>query len=738
MAKAGGETEIKRAMCLWCKGLCGVKVHVKDGRLVKLEDDPDLQRTVWPPNKGCIRLKAAAEYFYHPDRLNFPLKRIGEKGEGKWQQISWHQALDEIGDKLKEIINKYGSEAIAYSEGTGPRTELPLAARFLRVIGTPNYCSQGQICFFPRLRVAHAIVGFHPEFPIKPQTRCIVLLGKEPLITEPYTANAILAAKKNGAKIIVLDPRRTRSAAAADIWLQLRPGSDCAVLMGMINVIIKEELYDKDFVEKWCYGFDKLRERAEQYPLEEVEKISQVPAEKIREAARVYARNHPGCFVEGMGTEQLQNNAQAFHARWVLAGLTANIDIEGGEELLGWHPKVLNPEEVSPRVPFPPDKLDKQIGSNRFKLMSVATTGLLANYTDKVWGKKIRLGDAAHAPLVYRAMLSGKPYPVRAMISVSSNPMITQANTKLVYKALKSLDLYVVLDFFVTPSAELADYVLPSACWLEVPYLYDRAGYNDGVLSGEAALPSVVPGEYEHKDDYEVWRELAIRLGKGELMPWKSREEYYDKLVEPMGYTFKEFVHKVRYAPKKPGFKKYEKTGFATPTGKVEFYSTIFEKLGYDPLPKFEEPAETPVSAPELAKEYPLRLITGGRMREFFHSEWRQVDSVRRKRPYPLMQIHPETAAGLGIKEGDWVWIETPRGRVRQKAEFLEGIDPGVVHAEHGWWFPELPGEEPWLHGVWESNINVVMNDDPDVCNQITGSWPLRTALCKVYKLKSY
>ena len=228
------------------------------------------------------------------------------------------------------------------------------------------------------------------------------------------------------------------------------------------------------------------------------------------------------------------------------------------------------------------------------------------------------------------------------------------------------------------------------------------------------------------------------RLGKGELMPWKSREEYYDKVVEPTGYTFKEFVHKLRYVPKNLGFKKYEKTGFATPTGKVEFYSTVLEKLGYDPLPKFEEPAETPVSAPELAKEYPLRLITGGRMREYYHSEWRQVDSVRRKRPYPLMQIHPETAASLGIKEGDWVWIETPRGRVRQKAEFLEGIDPGVVHAEHGWWFPELPGEEPWLHVVWESNINVVMNDDPEVCNQITGSWPLKTALCKVYKVKSY
>jgi anaerobic selenocysteine-containing dehydrogenase len=280
--------------------------------------------------------------------------------------------------------------------------------------------------------------------------------------------------------------------------------------------------------------------------------------------------------------------------------------------------------------------------------------------------------------------------------------------------------------------------VLPPACWLERPSLWDQSGYGNYIFAAEAALPNIVPGEYEHKADYDIYRELAIRLGQGDHWPWQNLEEYYDARLKPMGYTHKEFGSKVHYQHKVQQWKKYEETGFATPTGKVELYSTIFEKLGYDPLPRYYEPAETYVSNPELAKEYPLTLITGGRFNPMYHSEWRQIDSARRLRPYPLVQIHPDTAAKLGIAEGDWVWIESPRGRIRQKATLFSGIKPNVVHAEHGWWYPELPGEEPWLHGAWESNVNVLTNDDPEVCSQINGVWPLKTVLCKVYKVKEY
>jgi len=727
---------IKKSVCVWCKGECGVLVHVKDGHLVRVEEDPDWPRKVYPATSGCVRRRAATEWFYHQDKVNFPLKRVGEKGEGKWRQIPWEQALDEIAQKLGEIKGKYGAEGISYSGGTGYRYDTQLRDRFFTMLGSPNMATQAQICFLPRVRAAEAIVGWFPNYSVKPTTKCIVSLGMETLVARPSVARKFLDAREQGAKIIVIDPRRTRSASIADIWLQLRPGTDCALLMGMINVIINEALYDKEFVEKWCYGFDKLKERLEEYPLDKVEAITQVPLAKIQEAARVYAANRPGCFIEGMGAEHLENNAEVLHARWIMASLIGNLDVEGGEEMIGHHPEIsLFRGKIEPRVEMPAGQLEKQIGAERFKFFGWRGAQLVTKNVSRVWGRPPALAGLAHAPSIYRAMITGEPYPVRAMWTSASNPMVTQGNIPLVYKALKSLDLYVVVDYWMTPSAELADYVLPPTCWLQRPILTDFGGYGNAMISGEAALPCAIPGEYEHKGDHDIFRELAIRLGQGEYWPWKSLEEYYDILLKPAGYTHKEYVNKVRFEPKPAKYKKYEQIGFGTPTGKVELYSTIFEELGYDPLPQFREPPETQISSPELAKEYPYNLITGGRVREFYHSDWHQIASVRKLHPDPLVQIHPDTAGKLGINQGDWVWIETIRGKAKQKVELFDGISPAVIHAEHAWWLPEIPAEEQSLHGVFDVNINMDMNDDPEVCNQMTGSWPLKTALCKVYKV---
>ena len=200
--------------------------------------------------------------------------------------------------------------------------------------------------------------------------------------------------------------------------------------------------------------------------------------------------------------------------------------------------------------------------------------------------------------------------------------------------------------------------------------------------------------------------------------------------------TFREFMDKGGFEFPAPEYKKYEKKGFATLSGKIELRSNMLEKFGYDPLPEWTE--RHPIANPEVAKEFPLHLITGGRFLPMFHSEHRQIDSVRKRHPYPLVQINPKTAKEFGIEDGDWVWIESPMGRIRQKCEYFDGIDPRVVHCEHGWWFPELPGEEPWLHGVFESNANVLIDDDPDNCDPIGGAWPLKGMACKIYKTKVY
>jgi anaerobic selenocysteine-containing dehydrogenase len=336
-------------------------------------------------------------------------------------------------------------------------------------------------------------------------------------------------------------------------------------------------------------------------------------------------------------------------------------------------------------------------------------------------------------------MITGKPYPVKACLTIASNPMVTQPNTKLVYKALKSLDLYVVQDYWLTPSAEIADYVLPTASWIERPFLYSQGGGIDApIRAGEQALPAAIEGEFDRKNDFEIFREISVRLGFEEHWPWKTLEESYDYRLTPMGMTFKEFIAKGGNYNPEVAEKKHETMGFGTPTGKLELSSTIFADLGYDPLPRYEESHVNFISTPELAKEYPLMLLTGGRFQWMFHSEHRQVHPIRKHHPHPLVQVHPETARKLGIDDGDWVWIQSKNGRVKMKCTYFDGMDPRVVHAEHGWWFPELPGEEPWLHGVWESNINVLLDDDPEVCNKYSGGWPLKTGLCKIYKAIVY
>jgi thiosulfate reductase/polysulfide reductase chain A len=743
--------EMKNAVCEWCHAKCRVLVHSEDGRLVKVE--PDRSYPLWdkisPPVAACLRLHTIREFMGHPDRVHLPLKRAGERGEGKWQTISWDQAFDEIAERLSQLKEKYGAETVASQNGT-QRTMEWVIGRFLNVFGSPNYMGANSICHNPCINPGAALLGWPPRHRTqlyiesgaggRPKTGCVLLLGINPRHSRLRMWPSLRDAKKLGIKLIVVDPRRTETAELADIWLQLRPGTDAALLMSMINVIIEEELYHKEFVDNWCHGLAELRERAREYPPEKVAEITWLPAEKIREAARVYAQNRPAMTTNGMGTEQLSTSIEAIHAKFILSMLTGSIDVDGGDYMTG--PARCHIEsELDLSEKLSPEQKKKQIGTDRFKLLGWPGRDAIMPHVLRVWGKKFSVdrGSAtAHAPSIYRAMITGKPYPVKALIHLASNAMITGGNVKLIYKALKSVEFHVVLDHWLTPSAELADYVLPVTPWMERPYLGTLMATDNTIRGGEKALPSAIAGEFDHRTDYDIMRGISLKLGLGEYWPWEDLEQVFDWQLEPLGITFKEFMAQGGYEDPPKEFQKYKRIGFGTPTGKAELYSTIFEQLGYDPLPYYEESHENPLTKPELAQEYPLMLITGGRIQPYFHSEFRQFESIRRKRPHPVVQIHPETAAESGINSGDWVWIESPRGRIRMKCELFKGIDPRVVHAEHGWWFPELPGEEPWLHGVWESNVNVLTDDDPDVCNKLSGGWPLKTALCKIYPCKVY
>ena len=330
---------------------------------------------------------------------------------------------------------------------------------------------------------------------------------------------------------------------------------------------------------------------------------------------------------------------------------------------------------------------------------------------------------------LWQAILEANPYPVRAIVTTGINLLCNRTATRKIYQTLKSenLSLHVNMDHFMTPGGMLADYVLPATDWLERPWI----SFGQYLASEQPVQP-----KYERRHDYDFWRELGIRLGQEEYWP-ETLEAMYDKFLEPTGLCFREFAHRTRWEKGetvRPArkFKKYEKTGFATASGKVELAPSVLTKLGYESLPQYQEPPRSPMATPEIAKQYPLILITGGRNRVYYHSTLREEEKLRQLHPDPIVQIHPELASQLGITNDDWVYIETPEGKIQQRVQITSGLDPRVVHAEHGWWFPEKPGEDPHLFGVWESSCGVILPDEPEFCDY-QGGPPMRALLCKVY-----
>jgi len=732
-----GRTEIKRGTCPVCNIVgCHVRVHIRDGEVVKITGDPKSPLGQNP----CARLVAAVDYHYHPERLNYPLKRAGERGDGNWQRISWEQAMDEIAQKLDSIRARFGPEAVVALGGGNPHPGDPAAWRWCNLWGTPNFFWQGKNCGEAEFLAESAIYGYITTLfnPVPGTTKCLMVWGHNPWESFQNWWPNYLEAKKMGAKMVVVDPRLTRTAEEADIWLQLRPGTDGALLLGMINVIINEGLYDKEFVEKWCLGFDKVRDLVQKYPPEKVEGITWVPREKIIEVARLFATSKPAYLTFGVATCHLGRGAgvSAVVGKCILRAITGNLDVMGGSSFTSYPlPSYLDECHWDKVIEHSLRKRDN-VSAHVWPIASVKSFKLFREAMGKVYPKGAGYAHYFMYPgsrYIWSAILEEDPYPMKAVFLQTSNPLIVLGNAKRIYEALKSsnLELFVCMERWMTPSAQLADYVLPAADALERDLLDNSWGFFNTYFAREKAVEPL----YERKEDYRLWRDLGIRLGQ-EGYWTETSEQWFDKILESAKVTFRELAARdVPGLVPAPEYGLHEKRGFATFSGKVELTSSVFEKLGYDPLPDYQEPPWSPVSTPDLAREYPLILTSGGRVRPFHHSQHRQIDKLRRRHPVPLLQINPETAQGLGIADGDPVYIETPLGRIRQKAKLMAGIDPRVVHADGYWWYPELPGKDPCLFGVWESNINCILPDDPELCDY-TGDNPFTALLCRVYKAK--
>lgn len=684
-----------KSTCLFCSAGCGIIIEMKDGKPIKVSGDTDC-----PSNKGvlCVVGKSALEQLHNPDRLKYPLKRIGNRGEGKWQRISWEEALNTVAQKLGSIKEKYGAKAGLFMRGGTKGYDDSLLLRFANVYGTPNTSTAAPICFLPTLRANLTTYGFF-SMPDYEESSCIMMWGVNKTATSFPDSLRPTKAVRSGAKLIVIDPAKTEFAKKADIWVKLRSGSDLAFALAIIHVIINEKLYDKDFVNKWTFGFEKLKEHVQKYSPEKMSEITWVPAETIRDVARLYAKTSPACLITGNGIEQGINNFQIARATCILRALTGNIGKKGGD--IDW--------TEAPIIP----SSSRELWLNG--LLSAEERGQSISA-----GQKILPGIPyqLHQDIT-KSILEGDPYKLRAVYLMGANPIHCFADAQKIYKALSQVEFLVVSDQYMTPSAKLADIVLPVATHLE----HNRIHVAEFFPTVQIIQKVTQVGEC--RSNAEIFIDLAKKMGLDDYV-WKSEQEFLNHVLKPSGMTFKEF-RKVAYISTEKVYNMFQENGFDTPSQKIELYSSLLEEWGFDPLPIHKEQPESPFSEPELYKEYPL-VMTNVKVAPYKHSCGKQISSLRKSHPYPLARINPKTAEQYGITDGNWIYVENKRAKVKFKAKFEPDIDPRNIIVEHGWWYPEKEDTNYWS----KSNINMLTYAGEIFAAEM-GSSTARGLICKIY-----
>lgn len=862
------------AGCRSCHLNCPVWVTVKNGRAIKVEGDP----TLGPPNFGkvCQRASSAIQWEYSPTRVRYPLKRVGKRGEGKWQRISWEQAVKEIAAKIHEMVEKYGPETFVLPGRTGRHDMGWIAHKIARTIGTPNnYFGPIQVCLLPVFHEQVTFGSFTVPSEASSPTGLYVSFTMENSYDHPVMMQHIMNNKENGMKLVVIDPVQGPFASKADEWVPIRPGTDLAFAMGLINFLLKEDLYDKPFVKQWtnasflvrsdtgalllesdiktggsdkrymfwdevssglkywdtleiCWqggpsgkehyeslvartkqgqpsfdpspaadmpgdispalfgtyavtlkggskvkcqpAFQQLADNVAQWTPEKTSQVTSIPTDQIVRVARMLGTIKPVDINQGV-QYMATNTSQFVNAACILKIITGNIEVQGGAALSQFYP--VTPQcfpseyDISYADGLPLEKKRKRLGYYEHRI------GCGFAYEDWQTWHPLRPPNTDGLLLypdlstILTAAETGRPYPVKGIISIASNFLMHDPTLGRWLPLLQDdskIELHVCTELVMTPTAELADYVLPAVTWLERNYLSFGLMMEGPIkpMYGRAIEPIC-----EAKHDYDFGAMLAEELGKydtryvegmlnsewanfyageyGKFWPAKTIDEFRDILSRRyLKMSFEEAIKArnvmVPGTDFPPEYGRHKIAGkFPTDTGKVNLFSTLHQKSGYPPLPVYTEPAESPVSRPDLAKEYPLVLSTGKRQPGFFHSEFRQVPWTREMTRTPDVFINPQTAAEYGVTEGDWVWVEAPPtggrapyNKIMGKVSFRLMTMPGVVvYSQHAWWRPEKPAEED-CHGAFEWNAEALIEVD-NVCPE-TGTMACRSLLCKVYK----
>ena len=783
--------------CALCTSRCGSIAVLERGQFVALEPDPS-----HPTGKVlCAKGRAAPELVYHQDRLLYPMRRTRPKGDPDpgWERISWDEALDLTAARMRAIAEEHGPESVVFGSASPSSSASDDAVvwieRLMNAFGSPNLCSAMELCGWgrylaPTYTYGASVPGLY--MPDLENAGCILFWGYNPNLARLTHATMTVEAQKRGARLIVVDPRRTGVAKRADCWLQVRPGSDGALALGLAHVMIEQEWFDHDFVRQWTNG--PLLVRADngrllverdlseqgsgqkyvawggaegrlilydpdsghyevsstelalsgEYAVRTVE--GEVLCHPVFELVTRLCREYPPQRVEAIcGVEREQVVAAArmmWEARPVAYYAWSGVEMQSNATQIARaiaQLYVLTGDLDAPggNVRFAPVPSARLEG---YELLPAAQRGRALGMADRPLGPS--RWNHITTDEIYCGILEQEPYGVHGLLVFGSNLLLSHSNGHYGREALKALDFYVHMDLFMNPTAELADIVLPVASAFERDAL--KIGFEvtpDAQAWVQWRQPVVAP-RGESRSDAEIIFDLACRLGLGDYFWQGDIEAGYSERLAPSGITLEELRANPGglRAPVETQYRKYAvetegvAAGFGTPTRKIELYSQTLLEHGYQPLPAYEEPLVSPISQPELAGRFPL-ILTTVKHTLFCESQHRALPSLRKRALEPEVELHPQAAAERGIGPGDWVAIETPQGSVRARARMNDTLKPNVVVGQHGWWQASAeigaPGYDPFSEEG--ANLNLIIGNE--AIDPISGSVPHRAYVCEIRRV---
>jgi len=700
-----------------------VIVHFdKDNKIDHLEPDPDAP----VGNILCPIAGSARQIVYSDARLKHPLKRVGPKGTYEFEEISWDAAYDIIVDKLNDIKKSYGPEAVGFYAGTGSYersfkdvyqlkgSEIYLASSILFPFGSPNTFGVGAPCYTslgvlaPKLTMGCLHIDMFSDVD---NSDLILVWGTDPSTsTPPEMFERLKTAAEEGAEIIVIDPRKTKAAELeGSQWITIRPGSDGALALGLSHILIRDELYDAEFVEEWTEGFEEFAAYVKAFTPEYVSAVTGIDENRIEDLAERIVDAEGASYVMYTGLEYTKSGVQNIRAVMVLWALAGQLDVEGGRCFsMRENCITLNKNRQVQSPGF-----EKSIGSGKFPVYS--------HYC----------GGEPHASLLPKSIIDGDPYKIRSLLVYGASLITSWPNPGLWRKALSELDFLVTINLQLTADAAYADIVLPATTAFEQDsYCY----YGCSLRLREKMIEPVG----DARPGFQILGELAQRLGYGHLYP-QNQTELLETVLANSGFTVEALMnadkHVIKNCDTPMEYRKWEKgllrkdgkPGFETPSGKFEIKSRILEKYGYCGLPEYEESVETTVSNPKLARRYPLILGTGP-FKPDMKSCLRAIPAFIEKYPYPVVEMNEKDANARGIKMGDRVSIKTARGSVQMRAYITANIMEGFVYAPVGGGGPQ--GTDEWR----QANVNVLA--DMEQFDEISGFPVYKTLLCQIKKKK--